>query len=171
MTITDTYGPSIQVPVGKQPISSAGFGNPVRAAIQDLDARLQLIEPFTDPWSDWSPTLTAPTTNPTFTINYAKAIKIGNLVIANFFLTFLTAGSGAYSTGTPYTSAGFTGQYLGHCTISLGGGNNRLGRTLWQNGASSAAPAAEDGTRVTNTVPLAVVNGTQFNGTYVYWAP
>jgi hypothetical protein len=170
MTIIDTYGPGIQIPVSKFPASVQGFGLPVRAAIIDLDARLQLIEPFTDPWPDWTFVMTAATTNPTYTVNYAKAIKIGNLVIANFFVTFLTAGSGAYSMAIPYASAGSTGQILGHSTWSLGGANNRLGRTLWQNGASSAAPAAEDGTRVTQAVPIVIVNGAQVNGMLQYWA-
>lgn len=169
MTV-DTYGPLIQVPVSRFPISAQGFGNPVRAAIQDLDARLQLIEPFTDPWQDWTFTMTGSTTNPTFTVNYAKSIKIGNLVIANFFITFLTAGSGTYSMGIPYASAGNTGQYLGHSTVSLGGVNNRLGRTMWQNGGSSVGHADESGARVSNTVPIAIVNGSQMNGMLVYWA-
>lgn len=169
MTV-DTYGPLIQVPVSRFPISVQGFGLPVRAAIQDLDARLQLLEPFTDDWQDWAFTVTASTTNPTYTVNYAKSIKIGHLVIANFFVTFLTAGSGTYSIAAPYNSAGNTGQYLGHATVSLGGANNRLGRTLWQNGGVSAGIADESGARVSNTVPLAIVNGCQLNGTYVYWA-
>lgn len=40
----DTYGPLIQPPVSQQPISASQFGLPARAAIQDLDVRMQAQE-------------------------------------------------------------------------------------------------------------------------------
>jgi len=37
----DTYGPTIQLPVSRQLLSAGEFGIPVRAAVIDLDSRLQ----------------------------------------------------------------------------------------------------------------------------------
>jgi hypothetical protein len=44
MMATDIYGPSIQIPVSRQKASASQFGIPVRAAIVDLDARVQDYE-------------------------------------------------------------------------------------------------------------------------------
>jgi hypothetical protein len=43
MTV-DKYGPNIQMPISRQPISAAEYGIPMRAAVQDLDNRANALE-------------------------------------------------------------------------------------------------------------------------------
>lgn len=63
-------------------------------------------------WTSWTPTLTTGGTNPTLGTGSSatgKYLRLGNLVIARFFITFGTsgvaAGSGTYRVSLPINSA------------------------------------------------------------------
>lgn len=128
----------------------------------DVDGILDLFNPGT-----WTPLLTATGSNPTYTVNTANLFNIGKLVIADFFITFITAGSGNYIVSTPFATQGNTGQRLGSATI--GSGSTRYGRSLWENGTNQAAFGDESAGRITNSSPAAVSAGVQLSGTFLYF--
>lgn len=152
----------------RKPTSTDGAANLTdywRHLADDVDADVTSILAFFTP-STWTPVLTG-TSNPTYTVNEANVFNIGKLVIANFFLTFITAGSGAYSISVPFATTGNTGAVLG--SANIGSGSTWYDRGLWENGGSSAAIGDQSAGRVSNSSPVAVAAGIKLSGTLIYF--
>lgn len=88
---------------GSPPTFSLGEKTGIAAKLNQLrDA----IRGFTDPWTSWTPTLTASTTNPTNWTVTGRYMRVGKLVVAHFTLTAaagVTAGSDQYRVALPAT--------------------------------------------------------------------
>lgn len=89
------------------PTVAAGAEEPA----SKLQTMLSVLAALTDPWTSWTPTLTAVITNPTLGTGSSVSgayIQIGKLVIARFRIAFGTsgvvAGSGAYQISLPVAS-------------------------------------------------------------------
>lgn len=133
----------------------------------DVDADVQSILAEFTPGTPWVPVLTA-STNPTYTVNQANLFNIGKLVVADFFITFITAGSGNYILTTPFPTTGLTGSVLG--AANIGSSSTRYERQLWENGGSSVAIGDGSANRVSSTSPVAVASGTQLSGFFCYFS-
>ena len=77
-------------------------------ALNDLAAAVNTLCPVGTSWANWTPALTATTTNPTLgtgSVATGRYFQLGKLVVANFKIQFGTsgtsAGSGAYRVSLP----------------------------------------------------------------------
>lgn len=141
-----------------------GNGNGLTGVVLQNKAALVIEDVVvTDPMTSYFPNWTG-TTNPV----------IGNGSLTGFFMLLghmcdfyvvMTAGStttfgtGPYTFTTPFVSAAPTGFTYGRASLALSAAAVRLSRQAWQNAGQGIALSDEAGTRVTNTVPLALTNG------------
>lgn len=112
----------------------------------------------------YSPSWTASTTAPVLgngvlTGGYMLTGKMCDFVVALTIGTTTTVGVGAYTFTTPFPSSQGTGYPYGRATLAISSAAIRLSRSAWQNASQGIALADEAGTRVTNTVPLALTAG------------
>lgn len=126
-------------------------------------------------WQDWIPTMTAASTNPTFSEAVGRFVRNGDTIRGWGRLTFATAGAGVYFVSLP-TGVTPPGVLLGPAVLtntvsgvatrySMGmigaTGNPSLSASFHPDGAVSA---------MSNTVPAAVTSGTILRFSFSYEA-
>lgn len=157
---------NIQLPITRGPSSTSQFALPVRAAILDIDTRLNVLEvPLEQDLADWVPVMLFGT----WTVTYAKVQVVGHKVWGNFKLVCITAGAGNYTCTMPYAFAqsADVGMPCGHWTV--GTGTTRYAGWLWQIGAQNVAFGTEAAGRMSNTSPFAIVAGSEVHVSFEYW--
>lgn len=101
---------------GSPPTFSTGEKTGIAAKLNQLrDA----IRGFTDPWTSYTPTLTATTTNPTGWTQTGYYMRTGKLIACRFSIVAgasMTAGSGYYQVALPAAAAS---SYPGATAIGL----------------------------------------------------
>ncbi len=127
-----------------------------------------------DAWTDYTPTWTAPTTNPTNYTGSGAYIKAGKWVTFRARVTAeasFTAGSGTYAVSLPFSILDSIGARFMVTAVDASTGNKFLGTTYSVSG-TSAFVAYNDGTAVlasiTNAAPMAFATGDyiEVTGTY-----
>jgi hypothetical protein len=127
-----------------------------------------------DPWTAYTPTWTATTTNPTLgngtrTAAYMQAGKLVHFRIEVLFGSTTTAGAGAYELTLPVAAAA-TNYPAGHVVARTSGGT-RYGGLVWpQTTTLLRGLMFTTDTLLSHAVPVAWASGDRFNITGTYEA-
>lgn len=123
-------------------------------------------------FKSWTPTVTADTTNPTFSVKTGKYCKFGRMVFVEAAFTFATTGSGTYSCTLPFpTASGF--RFFGNAMIEDVSASAAYVATAVGFASSNLVdrfriPTATTAINWTNTSPFAVSTGDFFHFNMVY---
>lgn len=127
--------------------------------VRDVEARLGRVGAIGNDWTDYTPTLTAATTNPTLgtgSSQNGRWVQVGSLVVVQVSITFGTsgtaAGSGAYYVSLP-AAASSTAPVLGSGDLRDDStGSRRVASALVGSSTSVTGLVTDDG-QVSSSVP------------------
>ena len=133
---------------------------------------MDVLAPFSAAWASWTPTLTQPGAIAK-TVNYAKYMQVGKLVIANFYVSVTGTGTlaNAVSLGVPTTAAS-TLVVVGTCQIfDASASTSYAGNCLALSTTTVAFVGDWAGANVYGTQPsIALGAGDLIKGTLMYEA-
>jgi hypothetical protein len=148
--------------------------NPWTAGEKDAAAKLQTLTDallaIGNPWQSWTPVLTSTGTAPTTTVT-GGYVHAGRLVIFEFAITIVTAGTGNYTISLPVTAAGlFPKAFVTASCYDQSAGllYPRIGLSVGSN--TTFVLNNDDSSRVSQTSPFTFAVNDVIAGTGTYQA-
>lgn len=157
--------------------SNVATGDVLTAATwnQDVVANAAELAPLFGAWTSWTPTLAqGASTNIAKTIVYAKAVKVGRVVFANFRINITAAGTAGsdFTMTLPHTATSAASLVIGH-GFYFDSGTARYTGSWEQNSAGTLVTLTGDwsGGLAFGTNPnVAAANGDVISGILMYEA-
>lgn len=152
------------------------FDEKVVDRIKKLEREVERLRVKESPgaWANWTPTLTASTTNPTIgsgTLT-GRYVAVGKLVIASVYIAFASdsnAGSGVWRISFPVTPTNVT-LITGSWSINDVGTNNFSGAVRYSGATFVTFPYEGSPFYVSHNYPMTWANGDTLRATWIYEA-
>ena len=157
-------------------LTARSAGDAILASDQNITAaNFVELAPFFSAWTSWTPTLAqGASTNIAKTILYAKSVKIGRVVLANFRINITAAGTAGsdFTMTLPYTATATANLVIGH-GFYFDSGVARYAGSWELNSAGTAVSISGDwsgGASWGSTPNVAAANGDVCSGLLMYEA-